>query len=161
LGYQANVGFQDSYPLSIQNISSIRDLESRVPPTASFTPDARRYRGNIYISGPPPYDEDNWTLITIGGRTFHVSCRTTRCKLPNTDPDTGFQDRRGNQPQATMMKYRVIDKGSASACLGMQVVPSQEAVGRMVKVGDEVRLVKRGEHHFVPDIEPEAQRPIL
>lgn len=161
LGYQANVGFQDSYPLSIQNISSILDMESRVLPTTSFSPDARRYRGNIYISGPPPYDEDNWTLITIGGRTFHVSCRTTRCKLPNTDPDTGVQDRRGNEPQATMLKYRVIDEGSASACLGMQVVPSKEAVGRMVKVGDEVRLVKRGEHHFVKDVEPEAQRPIL
>lgn len=161
LGYQANVGFQDSYPLSIQNIASIRDMESRVPSDASFTPDSRRYRGNIYISGPPPYDEDNWTLITIGGRNFHCSCRTTRCKLPNTDPDTGVQDRKGNEPQKTMLKYRVIDEGSNSACLGMQVVPAKEAVGKMVKVGDEVRVVRRGEHHFVASVDPEDQRPIL
>lgn len=161
LGYQANVGFQDSYPLSIQNISSIRDMESRVPSTAAFTPDARRYRGNIYISGPPAYDEDNWTLITIGGRRFHCSCRTTRCKLPNTDPDTGIQDRKGNEPQKTMLKYRVIDEGSSSACLGMQVVPSKGAVGGMMRVGDEVRVVRKGEHRFVAHVEPEEQRPVL
>ena len=161
LGYQAHVGFQDSYPLSLQNVASIGDMQARVPTTAAFTPDSRRYRANVYIAGPPPYDEDDWTLVDIGGRAFHCSCRTTRCKLPNTDPDSGARDERANEPQATMLKYRVIDEGSKSACLGMQVVPSAAAVGTRVAVGDEVKVVRRGKHLFVASIEPEDQMPIL
>ena len=160
LGYQANVGFQDSYPLSIQNMASIMDMESRVPTAGGFKPDARRYRGNIYISGPPIYDEDYWTLIRIGSKNFHVSCRTTRCNLPNTDPDTGKRD--NNEPQKTMRDYRCIDPGNKmAACLGMQMVPSKDAVGETIKVGDEVKLLKTGEHFFIAAIEPEHQRPIL
>ena len=160
LGYQANIGFQDSYPLSIQNMESIVNMESRVPTGGRFKPDARRYRGNIYVSGPPAYDEDNWTLISIGSKNFHVSCRTTRCKLPNTEPDTGEQD--NNEPQTTMRGYRCIDLGNkTAACLGMQMVPSEDAIGGAIKVGDEVELLKTGEHFQVYAIEPEHQRPIL
>jgi uncharacterized protein YcbX len=160
LGYQANIGFQDSYPLSIQNIASIMDMESRVPAGGLFKPDARRYRGNIYISGPSAYDEDNWTRICIGSKKFHVSCRTTRCKLPNTDPDTGKQDK--NEPQSTMRSYRCIDLGNrTAACLGMQMVPSKDAVGDTIKVGNEVELLETGEHFHVAAVEPEHQRPIF
>jgi len=160
LGYQANIGFQDSYPLSIQNMASVMDMESRVPTNGGFKPDARRYRGNIYISGPPAYDEDHWTLIRIGSKNFHVSCRTTRCRLPNTDPDTGERD--NNEPQTTMRYYRCIDLGNKNAaCLGMQMVPSKDAIGDIIKVGNEVELLKTGEHFYVAAIELEHQRPIL
>jgi len=161
LGYQAHVGFQDAYPLSLQNVASIHDMEARVASSAAFSPDSRRYRANVYIAGPPPYDEDDWTLVEIGGRNFHCACRTTRCKLPNADPDSGAQDNKGNEPQSTMLKYRVIDEGSKSACLGMQVVPSAEAVGNVVAVGNEVKVLRRGQHRFVASTEPEDQLPIL
>jgi uncharacterized protein YcbX len=137
-------------------------MESQVPRTAKFKPDARRYRANIYITGPTAYDEDNWTLIRIGNNKYHVSCRTTRCKLPNTDPDTGNQDKKGNQPLSTMSKYRGIDAGDRphSPCLGMHLVPTKDAVGSMIRVGDQVEMLKKGEHFFVADPAPEKQRPV-
>lgn len=72
------------------------------------------------------------------------SCRTTRCKLPNVDPETGIADR--NEPGVTMRQYRVIDKGSNSACLGMQVTPLSTG---HIAVGEEVAVLKRGEHFYL------------
>jgi len=45
-----------------------------------------------------------------------------------------------------MRKYRVIDKGSKSACLGMQVTPLEEGV---LSVGDKVEVLATGEHYFI------------
>jgi len=45
-----------------------------------------------------------------------------------------------------MLKYRVIDKGSKSACVGMQVTPLEEG---KVSVGDEVEVLDTGEHFFL------------
>lgn len=47
-----------------------------------------------------------------------------------------------------MLKYRVIDKGSKSACLGMQVTPLEK--GEVV-VGQEVKVLETGEHFFLKE----------
>lgn len=60
------------------------------------------------------------------------------------DPETGIADKK--EPEATMRSYRIIDPGSKSACLGMQVTPL--GVGE-VKVGDTVEVVETGEHFFL------------
>lgn len=57
---------------------------------------------------------------------------------------TGIADR--NEPGTTMRKYRVIDKGSNAACLGMQVTPLEEG---LLSVGEEVELLETGEHFFI------------
>jgi len=83
------------------------------------------------VSGPKAFDEDDWTLIQIGAYKFHVSCRTTRCILPTTNPDTGYQSAT-KQPEPTRFinKTRKIDEGNKnSGCLGMQMVPTKEAIG--------------------------------
>ena len=74
---------------------------------------ALRYRANIYFTGPPAFHEDDWKKARIGSTNYHISCRTTRCKLPNVDPETGVAD--PNEPSTTMRKYRVIDEGSKNA----------------------------------------------
>jgi uncharacterized protein YcbX len=66
--------------------------------------------------------------------------------LPNVDPETGIVDR--NEPGITMRKYRVIDKGSTSPCLGMQVTPLGD--GR-ITVGDQIAVLERGEHLFLKE----------
>lgn len=75
---------------------------------------------------------------------MHISCRTTRCKLPNVDPETGEADR--NEPSTTLRKYRIIDDGSKSACLGMMVTPLGEGE---VRVGDYVEVLETGKHFFI------------
>lgn len=153
LGYQPQVAFQDAYPLHLINLSSVRDVESRLPFNKSAKTHNKhllsttRFRPNIIITGPEPYAEDAWKIITMGRFEYHVSCRTARCTLPNVDPMSGVKDTK-MQPYRTLEKYRAIDLGAGKwPCLGMQMVPkSKEGV---VRVGDEVKVLETGEHFYL------------
>lgn len=113
------------------------------------------------MSGPTPFNEDDWALIQIGEHQYHVTCRTTRCNLPTNDPDTGILTFKQNEPQNWLGKNRRIDAGADAGCLGMQMVPSKEAIGSVIRVGDVVKVLKRGVHHYVSKTGPEFQRPVI
>jgi uncharacterized protein YcbX len=106
--------------------------------------DALRFRANIYMTGPPAFAEDSWKKAKIAEKEYHISCRTTRCKLPNVDPETAEMDK--NEPLSTLRRYRVIDEGSKNACLGMQVSPLQDGA---VAVGDSIEVLETGQHFFL------------
>ncbi|KFY44913.1 hypothetical protein V495_03199 [Pseudogymnoascus sp. VKM F-4514 (FW-929)] len=148
LGYQPVTGFQDAYPLHIMNLASVRDLE-RLMPKVKGTPklSAVRFRANIIVTGPEPYEEDTWKRIRIGSYEFAVSCRTARCKLPNVDPNSG--EVHASEPDRTLRRLRNVDAGAGKyvGCLGMQVVPiNKESV---IDVGDEVIPLEYGEHVYI------------
>ena len=146
LGYQANTGFADAYPLHLLNISSVRDVAARVQKDIpQFS--SRRYRSNILIAGPKAYDEDDWKSIRIGQHMLYCSCHTVRCRLPNVDPDSGVKH--DVEPDETLKSYRCIDEGDPkNACLGLQLVPSKES-GIVLAVGDRVEVLERGEHFYI------------
>lgn len=159
VGFQTTIGMQDSYPIHILNLASVHDVANNLPrpsgPYGMQAPllDARRFRANIFFTGPPAFHEDDWTKARISRPTklsssaaldIHVSCRTTRCKLPNVDPDTGIPDR--NEPSSTLRKYRIIDEGNKNPCLGMQCVPLVEGD---VRIGDYVEVLETGKHFFL------------
>jgi uncharacterized protein YcbX len=146
LGYQANTGFADAYPLHLLNNASVRDVAARVrQEIPKFS--SRRYRANILITGPKAYDEDDWKKVRIGQHMLYCSCHTVRCRLPNVDPDTGIKHE--IEPDKTLKSYRCIDDGDAkNACLGLQLVPSKES-GIILKVGDSVEVLERGEHLYL------------
>jgi uncharacterized protein YcbX len=135
----------------ILNLASVHNVAEKLPRGTSINDmwrvpivNALRYRANVYFTGPPAFDEDNWTKAKIGSTPYHISCRTTRCKLPNINPETGVAD--ANEPSTTMRKYRVIDEGSKNAVLGMQVTPLEEGD---VKVGDSIEVLETGSHYFL------------
>lgn len=103
------------------------------------------------VTGPPPYAEDSWKEILINNLKYHVSCRTTRCELPNVDPTTGTADRQ--EPLRTLKRERgKVDVGaSPHPCLGMQMVPLLKGAGGIerIRVGDEIEVVGTGEHCYV------------
>jgi uncharacterized protein YcbX len=151
VGYQPVVGAQDSYPLHLMNLSSVREVGSRLgnanPPIPNLT--ARRFRANLIMTGPAAYDEDDWRRISVGGNELFCSCRTTRCKLPCVDPDTGF--RHPLDPYKTLYSYRRIDEGNPnSSCLGLQLTPPSDK-RFVVRVGDKVEVLERGEHFFLKE----------
>lgn len=82
--------------------------------------------------------------------TFHVSCRTTRCKLPNVDPDTGA--RHAAEPDRTLRRDRAIDDGApGKGCLGMQMTPLFEGAGgreTYLEVGMSIEVLERGPHRY-------------
>lgn len=145
LGYQAQVGFQDSYPLHIMNLASVHNLSSRLAPGKPKL-NVLRFRPNIIMTGPEAYDEDDWKMIKIGNKLYHVCSRTSRCRLPNVDPITGVKD--AVEPDKTMRSFRTIDLGAPNkACLGMQMVPASEE--GEICVGDCIEVLQRGEHFFL------------
>lgn len=157
-GYQPVVSFQDSYPIHVLGLSSVRDLETQVKKDADLDKlDPKRFRANIFVSGSPAYDEDSWTKIRLTDPShkedqsdFHVSCRTTRCKLPNVNPDTGI--RHNVEPDRTLRANREIDEGAPKkGCLGMQVTPlfdKPESPESYLAVGMSIEVLQRGQHFF-------------
>ena len=145
LGYQPVVGFADAYPLHILNLASAHDLAKRIengPPKLSIT----RFRSNIIVTGPLPFAEDHWKRVRIGDGLYDVSCRTARCKLPNTDQITGEKHKK--EPDNTLRSYRKIDAGAGSAaCLGMQMVPISDN-DTDIRVGDTIEVLEVGEHFY-------------
>ncbi len=151
LGYQPVTGFADSYPLHLLNLASVREFNTHVQEIPRLN--ILRFRPNIIITGPNAYAEDNWKRLRIGEDEYHVSCRTTRCKLPNVDPETAIAPKekyRGDtgEPYGTLQKFRRIDQGARlKACMGMQMVPAKEHGN--VKVGDAIELLESGEHFYL------------
>ena len=146
VGYQPTVGFQDAYPLHILNLASVHDLASKLAPGAPPL-SIKNFRPNIIITGGKPYAEDDWRRIKIGNAEYDVSCRTTRCLMPNVDQSTGKKNR--SEPNRTLMEHRRIDKGDEThACLGMQMVPIAEG-RREMKVGDEIEVLEVGKHFYI------------
>lgn len=73
--------------LSILNLSSLRELSRHLDAPL----DPRRFRGNLWLEGGDPWEENNWIgkHLKIGATTFTVTERITRCRATEVDPDTG------------------------------------------------------------------------
>ena len=170
---QYSVGFADAFPINILNLASVRAVDSSLPEGAPMKGqlDARRFRANIYITGPSAFAEDQWKRVTLGrciaprsegtrdrspvrdpanamietDGLYHVACRTARCTLPNTDPDTGVKDR--NEPYSVLKKTRVVDEGAKPhSVLGLHMIPL--FTQGILRVGDEVEVLERGENVY-------------
>ncbi|OAA47701.1 MOSC, beta barrel [Metarhizium rileyi] len=156
------IDFQDAFPVHLLNLPSIRALELEIQKDKTIDRlDARRFRGNIVVSGFKRYDEDDWKSVAFRhpGRsgimsTFDVSCRTVRCKLPNVDPATGI--RHHLEPDRTLRNCRDIDDGAPKmGCLGMQLCPKllksgpPELSDSILEVGMEVDVLERGPHFYI------------
>jgi uncharacterized protein YcbX len=146
VGYQPRVGFADAYPLHLINLASVRDVGEKVKESIpEFT--ARRFRPNIVVAGGVQYDEDNWKRIRVEENMLYCACHTIRCRLPNVDPFTA--ERHPVEPDKTLKSFRCIDDGDPlNAALGLQLVPANDRVFE-VKVGDELKVMERGEHHYI------------
>jgi uncharacterized protein YcbX len=96
VGYQPVAAAADSFPLSIQNLASIRDVADKVKDEIPHL-SVRRFRPNLVVTGGSAFDEDDWQRIKVGDNEIICSCHTTRCKLPCVDPDTA--ERHNSQPE--------------------------------------------------------------
>ena len=145
LGYQAITGFADSYPLHLLNVASVQDIAARLQKGAPKL-SALQFRANIIVAGPQRYTEDSWKRIRIGDYVYHVACRTTRCRLPNTNQISGVKH--PAEPDKTLKEFRCIDAGATGlACMGMQMVPAVQK--SKIKVGDVIEVLESGEHYYL------------
>lgn len=178
IGSPALHGYTDQQPININSLSSVHAVSAHLP-TENQPMNALRFRANIWIMNAPAYEEETWKRLRIlpksGGTqsrasiapTISVVCRTSRCTMPNVDPESGKFDtdsplpgkNRGKpQPSTTLVKYRTVETGNNAALgyLGMHCVPEdrnfkgaeEQEVGVYVEVGDEIEILERGEHLY-------------
>lgn len=161
-GYQPVTGFQDAYPLHLMTLNSIQKFSEEVPKDDDLKElDVLRFRPNIILSGAEAYDEETWKQVRFkpgssglyNDASFHVSCRTVRCKMPNVDPDTGI--RHPSEPDKSLRAKRAVDEGAPlNGCLGMQLTPLYDAsLGddreSWIAVGMTVEVEERGHHVYI------------
>ncbi|KAM0426341.1 hypothetical protein ACHAPT_008382 [Fusarium lateritium] len=173
IGTPAVHGYTDQQPININSLSSVHAV-SELLPTENQPLNALRFRANIWITGALAFDEETWKRYRILPKgsntrakvapTLSVVCRTSRCTMPNVDPNTGKFDTdnpppdraRGKaQPSTTLVKYRTVEDGNPRALgyLGMHCVPEDHSLGEAedqlyVQVGDEIEVLQRGTHIY-------------
>lgn len=96
MGYQPVAAASDAFPLSVQNLASVRDVADKIKKDIPYF-SVRRMRPNLVFTGGPAFDEDDWKRLKVGEHQIICSCHTTRCKLPCVDPDTA--ERHNSQPE--------------------------------------------------------------
>ncbi|MHC0054280.1 MOSC domain-containing protein [Actibacterium sp. D379-3] len=85
-------GMTDSpFPsVSLLSLSSLAALSQQVGQDLS----PRRFRGNLWIDGLPPWAEFDWIgkRVKIGGAVLEVRERIIRCLATTANPETGLRD---------------------------------------------------------------------
>ena len=178
IGSPAVHGYTDQQPININSLSSVHAV-SRLLPPENQPLNALRFRANIWITNTPAYEEETWKRYRILPKSrgteararvppvLSVVCRTSRCTLPNVNPETGIFDadtpapekKRGKpQPSTTLVQYRTVESGNRAALgyLGMHCVPEDRELkeaaeregGLYVEVGDEIEVLERGIHLY-------------
>ncbi|KZZ92842.1 MOSC, beta barrel [Moelleriella libera RCEF 2490] len=171
-------GYTDQQPIHLNSLSSVHDVSTMLPPE-NRPLNALRFRANFWITGASPYDEETWLRYKIKRNdrkvktrahvdaVLSVVCRTSRCTMPNVDPDKGTFDSdvpppgksKGKpQPSTTLKQCRTPESGNKSALgyLGMHCVPEDHSLsearkqesGLYIEVGDEIEVLERGTHLY-------------
>ena len=102
------------------------------------------------------FEEDFWAELGVGkdglGKVkLLVTGHCVRCRSLNIDFKAGkFSDAEDGNVLKKLMKDRRVDQGARfSPVFGRYSFPGREAVGKRIKVGDEVWVLKRAKKHTV------------
>ena len=102
--------FADGFPLLIANQASLVDLNRRLVDADQNTVSMDRFRANIVVDAPEPFEEDRW--LHLNGRDIGVKIvkPCARCVVINVDQQTGMKSQ---EPLRTLggYRYRKVQKG--------------------------------------------------
>lgn len=116
-GFQPQrIRFADAAPLLITSSASEEDARSRLPEASRSEDVILRFRPNIHIDTHdklPPYDEDDWALLTIQTEsgTVSVKClfKTIRCLSLNVNMEKGVMATRERQLYGLLARDRRVN----------------------------------------------------
>lgn len=127
------VSFADGYPLLLASEGSLEDLNARIAQRGGEAIAMERFRPNVVIAGAPPFAEDAWPALRVGGVTFRAPKGCDRCVMTTLDPETGAA---GKEPLATLATFRMRD---GAVWFGVNLIPDLgEGERAEIAVGDEV-----------------------
>ena len=127
----------DAGPLLMTSSASLRQLNTWIVLDSSEAGaeqpneiSMRRFRPNVVVGGEmPPFIEDTWTIVQVGGVHFRMGEPCDRCVMTTIDPETLLG---GKQPLRTLARHR---QWNHKTWFGLRLIP--EKVGPIM-VGDEV-----------------------
>ena len=102
------------------------------------------FRPNIVISNTKPFNEDNWKAIQIGtgpkATVLDITKGCPRCKQSCTEQLTG---KRSEEPLETLSDIRAFN--GDDVYFAQNAVLNGDSYGGVISVGDEVRILTRGD----------------
>jgi MOSC domain-containing protein len=134
------LNLSDAGPLLLTTRASLRQLDEWAAEGAAARGEAApaalsmtRFRPSVVVDGPdPPFAEDGWTTVRIGGVEFRFGEHCDRCALTTIDPETRLA---GKEPLRTLARHR---RWSRKTWFGIRIIPL--GTGR-IRVGDEIEIV--------------------
>ncbi|KAI9646831.1 hypothetical protein NHQ30_004830 [Ciborinia camelliae] len=142
------IAFNDCAPYLVITEASCDDVSSRLPSGTEM--DITKFRANIIVSGSPSaFDEDYWGGLTFGGdqdKEIILTANCGRCVSLNVDHEKGTGAPKGEGVLKLLMKDRRVDEGvKYSPIFGRYGFVGTGDEGKVLRVGDEVRVSKRNE----------------
>ncbi|KAF7994271.1 hypothetical protein HCN44_003361 [Aphidius gifuensis] len=89
----SKLSFSSQAQFLMINEASIEWLIEQLPNDSDCNKETilHRFRGNIIVEGAEPFNEINWSKITIGKNIFEVEGACTRCQMICIDQETGVK----------------------------------------------------------------------
>jgi uncharacterized protein YcbX len=131
-----HVNFADAFPFLVIGNASLADLNDRLAAQQEEPVPMNRFRPNLVVTGSPPYAEDDWTRLRIGGVVFHTAGPCARCVITTTDQSTA---ERGVEPLRTLGTYRRDPLDPSNVNFGQNLI--HETKSGTLRIGDEVQLL--------------------
>jgi uncharacterized protein YcbX len=129
------VSLADAFPLLLASTGSLAALEGEIGAPLGM----ERFRPNLVIDGAPPWAEDSWARIRIGGIDIDLVKPCTRCATTTVDQQRG--EVAGEEPLATLRRIRMSgDRRVPGVLFAWNAIPRQLGT---VRVGDDVSVVER------------------
>ena len=97
--------FADSYAFLLLSEGSLVDLNTNIEENGSHAIPMNRFRPNIVVDAPLPFEEDSWARIQIGDVEFVMVEHAARCAITTINQGTG---EKGKEPLRTLAQYRRV-----------------------------------------------------
>lgn len=138
------VSFADGFPILLTSEESLDALNVRLRNKHHDPLPMSRFRPNLVVKGlHQPFDEDHWKTLHIGLCLLHVVKGCPRCKQSCIDQMSGKRD---VEPLQTLGEFRRKNEDARDQVFfGQNVVGQKDGVGKVISVGDRVRVLEIGE----------------
>lgn len=133
------VSFADGFPFLLLGEASLEDLNRRLATAGSPAVPLDRFRANLVVAGPAPYEEDTWRRFRLGEMLFHSGGPCARCVVTTTNQETA---ERGPEPLRTLACYRRNPAKPSDVLFGVNLI--HETREGTLRVGDTLAPLEAG-----------------
>lgn len=165
--HEARIGFADCAPFLVISQTSVEDVSGRLAGQEEV--DLTKFRPNIVVFGAErAFEEDFWAELEVGSSSSSsrginggdegkgkvrllLTGNCVRCQSLNVDFQTGKMGTgEGGGVLKKLMKDRRVDRGARfSPVFGRYSFLGREGVGERIRVGDEVKVLRRAEEYTI------------